>query len=98
MRNEPLILEAEVVEKTEVPRAMGIAFDHANTVKVVRMGAQSEADPDKRNAGSWASLKEFLKPTFSNLFLLGCLAGLFVLYCCSCIIHALTLPARRKSS
>jgi hypothetical protein len=38
------------------------------------------------------------KAALSNLFLLGCLLGLFVLYCCSCVIHVLTFPTRRKSS
>ena len=38
------------------------------------------------------------KATLSNLFLLGCLLVLFVLYCCSCVIHLLTFPTSRKSS
>jgi len=38
-----------------------------------------------------------IKATLSNLTLLGCLLGLFVLYCLSCVIHILTFPTRRKS-
>ena len=98
MKNEPLTLEADVVEKTTGEHALGIAFNHANTVKVVPMDEQPESDASKRNPGIRTAAGEFVKPTLSNLFLLGCLLGLFVLYCGSCVIHALTLPARKKSS
>jgi hypothetical protein len=90
MKNEPIILEAEVVEKTAVPNTFGSAFARANRIQAVPAGFGGE----NRGRG----LPEFLRPTFGNLFLLGCLLGLFVLYCCSCIVHALTYPARRKSS
>lgn len=105
MKNESAILEGQMVEKAQSPRPLGIAFSHANMVKglpaKVGSGVFEPAETgDARNwqGGIGAALADFLKPTFSNLFLLGCLMGLFVLYCCSCVIHALTFPARRKSS
>jgi hypothetical protein len=94
---EPLILEAVPAESTAVPHRLGIAFNHANTVKVVPVEAQPETEQN-RGGGVRAVLGNFFKPALSNLFLLGCLLGLFVLYCCSCVVHALTFPARRKSS
>lgn len=101
MKNELLTLEPEVADKTAVAGTMGIAFDHANTVKAVQVEEEPEmaaTEAGKSRAGLWATLGSFLKPSLSNLFLLGCLIGLFVLYCCSCIIHALKFPVRRKAS
>lgn len=56
------------------------------------------AGTDKDNGGVWWALREFLKPSFSNLMLLGCVSGVFFIYCCSCIFHALALPFRRQVS
>jgi len=104
MKNEPLILEAEMVEKTGVARHLGIAFNHANMLKAVPAevppGAYEKAGAANgaQDQMGGAAVRDFLKATVSNVFLLGCLLGLFVLYCCSCVIHALTFPTRRKSS
>jgi len=105
MKNESVTLEAEIIKKTGVPRPLGIAFSPATMVKgvpEVRRGlyGKTEVVSEERNreSGFRPALGEFLKPTASNLFLLGCLIGLFVLYCCSCVIHALTFPVRRKTS
>ena len=94
MKDDSVILGAEVVEKTTVPNTLGDAFARANRIQTVSAGASADFSGEHRGAG----MPEFLRPTLSNLFLLGCLMGLFVLYCCSCVIHALTYPARRKSS
>jgi len=92
MKNDPLILEAEVVKQRALSHPLGVAFDNATMVKTI------PAEANDHYAGLWVTLREFLKPTLSNLFLLGCLMGLFVLYCCSCVIHALKFPSRKKSS
>ena len=94
MKDESVILEAEVVEKTTIPDTLGSAFARANGIQTVPAGAVAGFNGEGQGAG----IPEFLKPTFGNLFLLGCLLGLFALYCCSCIIHALTFATRRKSS
>jgi len=95
MKTDQLILEAEVVEKTTLAASnVGVAFDHANTVKM----QPARVETPNHNADHGTPLVEFLKPSVSNLFLLSCLLGLFVLYCCSCVIHALSFPVRRKSS
>jgi hypothetical protein len=94
MKDDTVILEAEVVEKTASPDTLGGAFARANLMQTSPAGAPADFNLENRGA----RFPEFLKPTLSNLFLLGCLLGLFVLYCCSCVIHALTFPARRKSS
>ena len=91
-------MEAEVIEKTTVPNPLGIAFNHPNTVQAIPMEAGVNFGADSRGNGGRSTFGEFLKPALSNLFLLGCLLGLFLLYCFSCIIHAVTFPARRKSS
>jgi|SRR5580698_3741809 hypothetical protein len=97
MKNESLILEANLVETA--PKPVGLAFDHANTIKAPRVEAPQASVPERSSGGGmWSAMGNFLKPAIGNLFLLGCLLGLFVLYCCSCIIHALTLPSGRKSS
>ena len=94
MKDDSVILEAEVVEKATVSNTLGGTFARANMMQTVPAGAQADFNAEHRAA----RFPEFLKPTLGNLFLLGCLLGLFVLYCCSCVIHALTFPARRKSS
>ena len=49
---------------------------------------------DRKNS----EVGQIAKAILSNLFFLGCLLGLFVLYCGSCVFHMMTLPKRRKSS
>lgn len=100
MKDESLTLEAETVGKTAGSQRLGRAFNHANMVKAVPVEGRQEVEHEARNrrGGMRAALGNFLKPTLSNFFLLGCLLGLFVLYCCSCVIHALTFPTRKKSS
>ena len=100
MKNEPLILDAEMVGKTLVPQHVGAAFNHANTINAASVDvAQPGIDADASNGKHrLQAISDILKPSLSNLFLFGCLIGLFVLYCCSCIVHALTLPSRRKHS
>jgi hypothetical protein len=99
MKNELATLDAaeEVAHKPIRSSRMGVAFGNANLVKVVPAEARTAIKLESDATGR-AALAEIIKPTLSNLFLLGCLIGLFVLYCGSCVIHALTLPVRRKSS
>jgi hypothetical protein len=106
MKNESVTMETEIIEKTGSRHPLGIAFSPATMVKSVpregRPGlygkTEAVGEEWKREGGLRPALGEFLKPTVSNVFLLGCLIGLFVLYCGSCVVHALTFPARRKSS
>jgi hypothetical protein len=99
MKNE-MILEAEAIETPAMRQRLGIAFSHAHTVKALPVEVQPDtgAEIENRKSGFGATAANFFKPAISNVFLLGCLLGLFVLYCCSCVIHALSWPAREKSS
>jgi hypothetical protein len=94
MKDKPLTLEVEVVGKKTLPETLGMAFNQADVLKTAPVGGS----PEMAAEGSSGGFLQFLKPTLSNLFLLGCLLGLFVLYCCSCVIHALTFAFRGKSS
>jgi hypothetical protein len=94
MKNKPLTLDVEVVEKKTLPETLGMAFNQANVLNTAPAGGPAEMAVE----GGGTGFLQFLKPTLSNLFLLGCLLGLFVLYCCSCVIHALTFAFRGKSS
>ncbi len=94
MKDNPLTLEVGVVEKKTLPGAMGVALNPTNVLPGVPAGASAESNLGSGGTGYFA----FLRPMLSNLFLLGCLLGLFVLYCCSCVIHALTFAFRGKSS
>lgn len=98
MKDEPLSLEVEIVEKTTIPNSLGVTLRRANMLQTVPASGPMNSAAEVGDVGNRAGFFEFLKPTLGNLFLLGCLLGLFVLYCCSCVIHALTFPARKKSS
>lgn len=97
MKDKPLSLELEGVEKKTLPDTLGLAFNRGNMMQAVPADGLMESHADG-NVGTAVGFMAFLKPTLSNLFLLGCLLGLFVLYCCSCVVHALTFAFRGKSS
>lgn len=97
MKNKPLTLETEMAENAAVRNGLGMALSSSTQGgRLIVQRPVPGADGPKKTARQ--AIREFSWATFSNLFLLGCLLGLFVLYCCSCVIHALTLPARKKSS
>jgi hypothetical protein len=97
MKNEPLMFEAEMVENTTSRNRLGMTLSSSTQGGrvVLQKSVQGAQGPSQTMRGVF---RDFWKATVSNMFLLGCLLGLFFLYCCSCVIHALMLPARKKSS
>ena len=108
MKKDSAILEAEITEPLPVPdgqepvaHSLGITFRGAKTATPIPIEIRPEAvEPQARvtEGNTWLIVRDFVKPTFSNLVLLGCLLGLFFLYCCSCIINALSFSSRNKTS
>jgi|HubBroStandDraft_6_1064221.scaffolds.fasta_scaffold108909_2 hypothetical protein len=90
MKDESLIiLEPELVAETSAHR-LGVT---KGTAALAHVNVSIEHAANRQHSAA-----RFLKSALSNFFLLGCLLGLFGLYCCSCVIHALSFPARRKTS
>jgi len=93
-----MALGSETLGKTAIEERMGITFDRGSAAKIV----PAELIPAEEAMPVRGPLRAFyarhVKPGMSNLFLLGCLLGLFLLYCGSCIVYALSFPSRRKSS
>jgi hypothetical protein len=98
MKNEPVILDAEMVEKTLVSHHLGAAFHLPNTINpAVQQEGRRASETGNQNWRHGAKIMaQFLKPTLSNVFLFVCLMGLFGLYCCSCIVNALTFATRKN--